>query len=183
MPSNHKRHIILAAFIAVPIILGSVTNCLAFKKKKYDWQNFKSSVGRFEVLMPGTPTTYHESTHTAIGNIGEELYTYKDNNKMTLTVEYSDIPSLAAFFGGHHTIYNKAKKGFLRSTNGKEISFVNISVAGTRGKELVYATPTRNGKTLFLMVNKRLYVVQASMLKKVPDKSPINTFLHSFKPI
>jgi hypothetical protein len=176
--THHYRRSVVVAMVA--LVLGVALTCSA--AEKYNWQKFSSAKGRFEILFPGKPTTYHKATHTKIGDIGEEFFTYKDD-KMTLTVEYSDLPSLAAIFGGRHTIYNRSKNGFLKSTNGKEISFVNISVGGTRGKELVYVTPTRNGKTFFLEVGKRLYVIQASMIKKVTDTSPLDKFLHSFNPI
>ena len=182
MSYHLKRCSILVAVTVVVFVLGSAITCLAAKKGKYNWQKISPSEGRFEVLMPGKPTTYREATHSKIGEIGEEFYTYKDD-EMTLTVEYSDLPSLATIFGGRHMIYKKAKEGFLKSTNGREKSFVNISVEGTRGMELIYVTPTRNGKTFFLLVSKRLYVIQASVLKKVADKSSLDTFLHSFKPI
>ena len=176
--THHYRRSVVVAVVA--LILGTALTCSA--AEKYDWQNFHSSEGRFSILFPGRPTTYQKSKHTKIGDVGEHFFTFKDD-QLTLTVEYTDLPSIAAIFGGRHTIYDKAKDGFLKSTNGREISFVNISVAGTRGKELTYATPTRNGKTFFLEVGKRLYVLQASMIKKVTDTSPINKFLHSFKPI
>ncbi len=146
------------------------------------WQKITSDVGRFEVMMPGKPSTYHKSKHTAVGKIGEQFYTYKDN-KLTLTLEYSDLPAIATIFGGHHEIYKKSKQGFLKSTSGQEISFINISINGLRGKELTYKTPTRAGKVVFLLVNRRLYVVQASMLKSIKDQSNINRYIHSFEPI
>ena len=100
---------------------------------------------------------------------------------MTLTAEYSDLPRLAVIFGGEHTIYKRSKNAFLKSVNGREISFNDFTLYGRQGKELVYKTPTRFGKVKFLLVDKRLYVLQASILKNISNHEPLDAYLMSFK--
>ncbi|MFH1654409.1 MAG: hypothetical protein ABIE74_10215, partial [Pseudomonadota bacterium] len=111
-----------------------------------------------------------------------EFYSFKDKS-ITLTVEYSDIPGLARTLGGRGEIYKKTKDGFLKSVNGETISFNDITVAGSQGKELIYKTPTRTGKTILVMVKKRLFVIQSSAMKETKDKSPLDKFLNSFAPL
>lgn len=155
---------------------------LSAHAKESGWQTVSSSKGRFSVEMPGAPTTYSKAKHTKIGNIGEEFYSFKDKEK-TFTVEYSDLPEIAVIFGGRHDIYKRTKNGFLGSTHGEQISFNDITIGGKKGKLLVYATPTRTGKVLMVLIKKRLYIVQGSIVKEAKDKAAVDKFINSFRPI
>jgi hypothetical protein len=131
-------------------------------------------------MMPGTPKLSTKVDHVPVGEIVENLYTY-ESKKITLTAEYSDLPEIAVAFGGKKTIYDKSKKGFLKDVGGEELVFEDITVGGHKGKELAYKTATRSGKVRFILMSKRLYVLQASVLLSSKDKSPIDYYLKSFK--
>jgi len=165
-----------SAILFILFILGTVSAHAGGLK----WQEFSSAAGNFTVQMPGEPSYQLKTDKTPVGHIGEHLYTYK-NKTLTLTAEYSDLPGIAVFFGGHKTIFKKSKEAFLKSVKGEQVSFTPFKQDGCDGSELVYGTATRFGKVKFLLVHKRLYVLQASILKGESDRSALDRFLKSFR--
>ncbi len=146
-----------------------------------EWQLVTSAKGRFTVVMPGDPQMYTEAKHTKIGTIGEEFYRYEGEN-LAFTVEYSDLPKVIDFFGGKHKVYKEVMKDLLNATNGEEVSLTETIVAGEKGKLFIYETPTREAKALMVLLEQRLYVVHASILKGAKGKSAMDDFLNSFDP-
>ena len=165
--------------INVAVLMILIIFC-AVKTYATEWQPVSSKVGRFHVLMPGTPTLKTTVDHTPVGKIGEDLFTLKTKD-MTFTIEYSDLPGIAVFFGGRKTIYKKANEGFLKNVHGKEVSSKNFTHDGKKGLEVTYETPTRNGKVRYLLISKRLYVTQASIVKDAKGQPAIDKYLNSFK--
>ena len=86
-------------------------------------------------------------------------------------------------FGGTNRIYRKSSEAFLTEVKGKTLSMKDIKIDAYRGKELVYKTATEFGKARFILIGKRLYVLQASIPTVTEDKSAIDHYLDSFKPI
>ena len=163
---------IINFFIACSIILISFS---AFG----GWREINSEQGAFKVLMPGNPSFKQHKEHTPDGIICENTYNYKTKD-MTLTTEYQDLPGLALIFG-KGMVYNKSAKAFLKDVDGKKKSFNKFKLGDYEGKELVYVTSTRNGWVRFLLINKRLYVLQASFMKGVNGAPIAKKYFQSFK--
>ena len=167
-----KKICALSVFIIViPIFLAHAL----------EWRELNSKAGAFSVSMPGTPKLKKKVDHTPIGKVGEDIYELK-TKKVTFSAEYSDLPELAVLFGGHHTIYKKANAGFLKNVKGKQLSEKKFKLEGNKGIEVKYETATRVGKVIYLMLHKRLYVMQASVLKPVKDLSVVDKYMKSFRP-
>jgi hypothetical protein len=177
MGVDMKKSISALAFLICILI---ATNSL-FAWGGLSWKPFSPKGAQFSVLMPGTPTYKQKVDDTIVGHIGEHTWSWK-NSTLTLTAEYSDLPTLATMFGSSKTIYKKSSEGFLKSTDGKEISFKDTTVKGYKGKLLTYKTPTRSGRVLFLLIKKRLFVMQASSTKGESDKKEMEKYISSFKP-
>lgn len=146
------------------------------------WQRFTSEEGRFSIMMPGHPTMSLKRDETPVGEVISRIYTY-ENTTISLTAEYSDLPGVAVIFGGRKRIYSKSRDAFLEDAKGHEVASLDIRFGAYRGRELIYETATQYGKARFILIGKRLYVLQAAMDKGVEDKSPIDRYFETFKPV
>jgi hypothetical protein len=146
---------------------------------KAKWQEFLSDDGNFSVMMPGHPSRQKNVDATRVGHIAENIYTWKSDD-LTVTAEYSDLPGVAVFLGGHVAIYKRSRNAFLENVQGAEIAFDPITVEGYDGRELVYKTPMLFGKVLFLLVHERLYVMQG-VVPSGGNKTRIDQFLRTFR--
>lgn len=144
------------------------------------WKDFSSQTGNFSVLMPGQPVLQTSTQKSFVGSIGVNLYDLKTKNG-EFSVEYSDLPGIAVDLGGHNTILDKAKKGFLKENGGDEQAFSETSLNGFPGKVLTYTVASSgvNGKVHFYLVQKRLYVIAGSQ-GPGGSQANIERFLNSF---
>lgn len=149
------------------------------------WKPFRSEAGRFVVDMPGTPKVEHRQRRSFIGDIGIHIFVGLEHPDR-YTVEYSDLPGLAVTFAGHGTIYNHAKGELLLKTLGKEKSFEKVTLNGLEGVRLIYETPlmnthpTMHGEAYMFLVDKRLYVIDATVsIEHSQDKA--HEFFKSFR--
>ena len=149
------------------------------------WVSFKSRAGRFSVEMPREPKQTQQQNKSLIGTITVHLFLSREPNG-EYTVSYSDLPGFAVKFAGTNTIYDHAKGALLLETLGKEQRYEDVTLAGKRGKVLLYdmPDPQRNvdlrGEAYFFLVEKRLYVIDAN----VPVgniRTDANHFLSSFR--
>ncbi|MBF2097709.1 MAG: hypothetical protein IGQ88_04950 [Gloeomargaritaceae cyanobacterium C42_A2020_066] len=146
-----------------------------------DWVVFRSDAGRFAVSMPGQPTESQSQQATPIGPITNYGFGIKVDTQ-SYSVNYSDIPPIAMQFAGADTIIGDAKGSLLKDTNGQEVSFTDVTVSGNPGKRLVYAiegSQPSYGETYFLIVNNRLFVVNATVPKG--SEALAEKFLSSFQ--
>lgn len=146
------------------------------------WQKFTSKDGRFSIRMPGRPTLSLKRDETPVGEVVSRIYTY-ENTVISLTAEYSDLPGIAVIFGGRKRIYSKSRDAFLDDAKGSEVLFDDMRFDAYRAMELIYETSTQYGKAWFILIGKRLYVLQAAMNKEIVDKSPIDRYFETFKPV
>jgi len=165
-----------AAILFVFFLVNSASVCAAELK----WDRYASFDGQFSVMMPGPPEFRTGVNNTPIGNIGSNIHEY-ETGTIDLTVQYSDLPKLAIFFGGRRSIYRKSRKAFLEDVQGERISYDKFWLDGYFGRELSFETLTRFGKVRFLLTGRRLYVFQASVPKEISDRSLIDYYLDSFR--
>ncbi len=141
------------------------------------WKNFTSNDGGFQVMMPGTPQLQQNTHKSFVGAIEENTYMVNTKDG-SYSVEYSNLPNIAVSMGGAGAIFDGAKKGLLKDSGGKQVSFSDITLNGNPGKELVYQIPSVGadtmGKARFYLVQKRLYVLVAT-------GSKASQFFNSFK--
>jgi hypothetical protein len=132
------------------------------------WVSFQSSDAGFSVEMPTNPVPSTLVTRSFIGDVTSHLFTSWEGNAK-FTVDYSKIPDFALRFAGADTIYDHARGALLKQTWSKPVSFVDVTVNGKAGKQLVYDTPPVPGKpelagvASFFLVGDRLYVADATV--------------------
>lgn len=137
---------------------------LSAARAEQPWTSFTSKAGRFSVQMPTQPVVSETKQKSFIGTITNHIFTAESGADI-FTVDYSDIPRFALDFAGAETVYEHAQGALLKKTFGKARSFTDVTVAGTKGKRLVYDTPQASGQAkmrgdaLLLLVGTRLYVI------------------------
>jgi hypothetical protein len=170
---------------SIPIVL-IVLLCTALSStassRELSWRPFVSEEGRFSVLMPGSPTSSTTTVPTEVGNVGQHLYSC-ECEPLTIDAEYSVLPALAALFGGRSRIYRNIVEEFVKREHAKEVGFESMTLDAYHGRVLSYETPTRVGKVFMLLISRNVYVLNASAPRDYPDKSFIEHFFKSFRPI
>lgn len=143
------------------------------------WKRVSSKEGGFDVLMPGEPSFTHTIKDTRVGEVEENLFEYA-SKAGDFAVEYTDLPGIAVLLGGTKAILRKVKGELLKNEKGKQVEYFRIKQEGEKGAELAYTTQTQVGRARFFLVDKRLYVVVASVAKQGGDTQRITAFLDSF---
>ena len=171
----------------VGLVLGAVGVILAASGAgANEWDYFKSAAGRFSVRVPETPKASVSEKHSFIGTITNHIFTVlREDHYEKFTVDYSDIPSFAVEFTGADTIIDHAKGALLSTTHAKPSSYTDLKVDGHQGKKLVYHIPPRDGhpqlrgEAVFVVVDDRLYVVDAQLPADQHDSGRANRFFES----
>ena len=149
------------------------------------WVSFQSTDAKFAVELPTNPTASTLTTKSFIGDVTSHLFTSWEGNAK-FTVDYSQIPRFALEFAGADTIYDHARGALLKQTWSKPISFVDVTVNGQKGKQLVYDTPPVPGKpelygaANFFLVSDRLYVADVTVPAGASE-ADANRFLASIR--
>lgn len=134
------------------------------------WKAFESKEGGFSVEVPGEPTLSTTKKKSFVGTITNHIFTVLDEKTFQkYTVDYSEVPGFAVAFTGADVIIDHAKGALLKETLSKPTSFEEVTVAGEKGKRLVYDTPpVKNnpelrGEAIFVLRGDRLYVLDVQV--------------------
>ena len=137
-----------------------------------EWKRVSSKDGKISALFPedirDNPQTQVDKT--AAGKVTSYFGEYYGDGFM-LAGSGADIPMLARA-AGQDRVFDASKKTFLEQAKGTEISFQETTVGGAPARELVYKGDGYQGKgdpyearALFIMVAKRMYVINAVITK------------------
>lgn len=143
------------------------------------WIPFESKEGGFEVLMPGVPRYKHAVKETRVGEVEENLFELSADEG-DFAVEYTDLPGIAVLLGGTKAILRRVKSELLKNEEGRELQYFRKKLYGEKGAELVYRTKDALGGARFFLVDKRLFVIVATVDEAQGDKRLIGKFLDSF---
>lgn len=143
------------------------------------WIQLSSKDGGFEILFSGIPAYKRTLKDTRVGEVEENLFELSTDDG-DFAVEYTDLPGIAVLLGGTKAILRKVKGELLKNEKGRELEYFRMEQDDERGAELAYRTKTRLGRARLFLVDKRLYVVVASVDEARGDRRVINKFLDSF---
>ena len=132
-------------------------------------------------MMPCEPQCSQKDEPSLVGSIKQNLYSCECGG-IVMDAEFSNLPVIAAMFGGRSRIYNDAADEFLKREGARKISFESMTLDAYRGRILTYETNKCYGKLWLLLISRRLYVLNASVPKNYPDKSVIDFYFNSFRP-
>jgi hypothetical protein len=146
------------------------------------WKPFVSQEGSFSVEMPGSPICTEKDEPTPVGPIRENLFSVECGG-IVLDAEYSILPNIAALFASRNRVYREVIQEFLKRMNAREVAVGAFTLDAYHGRILTYETSERFGKLWMLLVSRRIYVLHASVSRAAVDRSPIDYFFSTFKPI
>lgn len=150
--------------------------------KDFPWHEVRADDGSFRVSMMGVPTCVDSGRNTPAGVVREHLCSV-ESGPYVQDVEFAQLPTLAALFGGRSRIYRDVMEEFLRREHATSVGVETVTLDAYRGRVMTYVNGTREGKVFMLLISRRLYVLHASIPKGSADQAMIETFLASFKPI
>ncbi|MGI9244213.1 MAG: hypothetical protein ACR2RV_25670 [Verrucomicrobiales bacterium] len=170
MSSLHQSYRITLA----TILLG-VAALLPQSAVAEDWKRVTSKDGKISALFPvdirKNPKT--QVDRTLAGKVESKFGEYYGDGIM-LAGSGSDIPRLA-LAASDKRIFESSKKTFLAQAKGKELSFKASKLAGVTAWVLLYKGDAYQGKgepyqgrAFFLIVNKRMYVLNSVISKATP---------------
>ena len=145
--------------------------------KAAEWKRVTSADGKISALFPVDirDNPQQQTDRTPAGKVTTFFGEFTGDG-ILLAGSTSQIPILARA-AGEKAIFDGSKKTFLDAAQGTETSFKQTTVAGTPARLLTYKGKAYRGKgnpyqgkALFIIVNKRMYVVN-SVLTKASDKN------------
>lgn len=162
---NRPIHALLVPALSLAFALSS-----AFAE---DWKRVSSKDGKISALFPeniaDNPQTQVDKT--AAGKVTSYFGEFYGDGYM-VAGSGADIPMLARA-AGQGRVFDASKKTFLDQAQGSEISFKETTVGGAPARELIYKGDAYQGKgdpyearALFIMVDKRMYVINAVITDK-----------------
>lgn len=147
------------------------------------WTRFNSQEGRFSVMVPGAPQHRSSTNDTPIGPVVENSYVCQRPGE-SFTVSFTDLPGMALLFEGRPGLYDKAREALLKQVAGRQVSFQPLQVGGREARVLDYALKSggkeQAGRAWFVLVGRRLYVVDATIPKAKAPKG-FEPFFSSLK--
>jgi len=147
---------------------------------------FICSEGGFSISMPGEPRLEQVNHKSIAGNVKEYSYTFENETEKYGT-SYTPLPGIAFEFLSNDALLNKARKGFLKATGARQVSYKKIVSEGTDGTELEFQLPPVNdaaatsGKARFYIVDKKLYILRIMSVRGADGDALIDRYLNSFR--
>ena len=137
-----------------------------------DWKRIKSKDSKISALFPvdirKNPQT--QTDRTIAGKVESKFGEYYGDGIM-LAASASDLPRLA-LAAKDQKIFESSKKTFLSQAKGKESSFKPSTIAGVPARVLLYKGDAYQGRgepyegrAVFMIVNKRMYVINSVISK------------------
>jgi hypothetical protein len=136
--------------------------CVAAQATENKWIEYKSTPGRYSVMLPSEPKITKQNTTAANGDpLVADLATATEG-QMTLIIGYFDYSGTYSFDDG--------RNGILEKTGGKLISETNIKLGTFPGRDLV-VDASGGGYDFRVYVRyydagDRVYLLQFLVLKK-----------------
>jgi hypothetical protein len=157
------------------ILLALCSFLLALPCGAGEWKRVSSKDGKISALFPVDIGENPQSQvdKTPAGKVTSYFGEYYGNG-ILLAGSGADIPRLARV-AGENAMFGGSKKVFLAQAKGTEISFKEAEVEGAPARVLLYKGKAYQGKgapyegkAIFIVVNKRMYVIN-SVISKASD--------------
>jgi hypothetical protein len=141
-----------------------------------NWHSYRSSEGKFRVLMPAQPTLLNTDLPTG------KFFTFQAENRgIGVFVGYADLPPMAIAGKEADEIFRNARNGIVESKlKGRVLSERTITHAGYPAREYAFEVCGRQVECQTVLVEERLYVLLATC-DAPADPAELRTFFNSFQ--
>jgi len=176
--SNIKR---IAGFAVGFIIVFLIIQIFSSTDKLPPFKEFRSTEGRFTVLMPGKPKRERQNADTAVGKVETIMFT-AGPRKAVCIVAYSDYPEALISRAVPDKVLDGARDGAVNNINGKLISEKNISFHGLPARDLQIEIPNKAFVNARLILKSpRFYQLMFIAPTNKSHEQDITKFFDSFK--
>jgi len=142
------------------------------------WVTFRSTDGKFNVLLPETPQEKTETTQSEHGPYTTHLFVVRSDPNVFLIgwVDYDPA------FRFDPTLELEANRdNFVKGINGTLINNQNLRYDGYQTLEFTAETTERTFRSRVYMVGRRPYLLVSGTPKGVDDQFNVNRFFSSLK--
>jgi hypothetical protein len=157
------------------LILGVLSAFVftGFEASGVEWVRIKSKDGKLSAEFPSEVQQVQTETETtAAGKVETTFGTYVGDG-IVLSGSGSGIPGLAKMLVGESGLFNSSKKRLLAKAYGQEVSWKETKVGEFPARVLDYknqdGSPAYTGKAAFILIGKRMYVLNAVLTKDTPE--------------
>jgi len=140
------------------------------------WITFEAPDASFRVVMPGDPTLETRERWFPLSRFVSRVYKARQGSDV-FGVNHTDIPAAILFVTPDKTILDATRKGFLESSEAREISFSAGELDGRPAWALHYAIPDRDplpaqiGNARMLFVGRRLFIFYTELSSKESEEA------------
>jgi len=142
------------------------------------WVNFTSDVGRFNVLLPETPTDKTETVPSEHGPYTTHLFVGKGMKSVFLVGWVDYDPKFNFNISGE---MNLNRDNFIKGVKATLVNNKNVTLDGYQAIEFTAKTADTLFKSRVYMVGRRPYQLVSATAIGVDDSINIDRFFNSFK--
>jgi hypothetical protein len=143
------------------------------------WVRFTSGLGRFSVLMPGTPTDKVETTQSEHGPYTTHFFIVKDIAPSVYFIGWVDYDP--SFNFNKQSELNANRDNFVKGMQATLLTSNPTTIDGYQAIEFVCETADRVFKSRVYMVGRRPYQIFIGTPKGQDDSVQTSRFFNSFK--
>lgn len=169
------RSTLICCAVAVLLLAGC--------QQASDWQEYKSTEGRFSVLMPSVPEERKQTVNTPVGPIDQHVAILSPDKNTAYLASYADYPESATQGVKPDQILDGSRDGSVANIQGKLLSELIITLGDYPGREIRVAFPDdiHTMRMRIYIVGSRLYQVGVLTTKENVSNNSVTKFLDSFK--
>ena len=165
------------AIVAVPLSWSASASSASLQ----GWQSYRSTPGRYSVLMPCAPTTETKSTETDLGPIAMQMASCVTSNRFT-SVIYYDVPSTVSKTA--EQLLTDTADAFMKGGGFVEkASRQQIALDGHPGIEII--GESQDGQSVvqarYYLVRSRVYLIMVGTAASDVAAADVGNYFGSFK--
>jgi hypothetical protein len=150
------------------------------------WQEYKSSAGRYSILMPGKPKEQTQAVDSIVGKLDMLITSFEDQSSAYL-IAYVDYPGDLIRSGQANDILDGTVRGATENVNGTLVRQQDFPLGVIPGREAEIDAPSQGAqpathvKVRYFLVNNRLYQVMVVVPQTRILPVEAQRFFDSFK--
>jgi hypothetical protein len=151
-----------------------------------NWQEYRSQVGRYSILMPGRPKEQTQVVDSAVGSLDMRIASYEDRSGAYM-VMYVDYPENLIHSGQADDILDRAAQGAVTTVKAKLTRQQDFPLGAIPGREIGFDAPAQGTqpatrvKVRYFLADNRLYQVMVVAQQNQGLPADTQKFLDSFQ--
>jgi hypothetical protein len=175
-------HICGVAFTTALVVAASTPVLAQQGTTAGDLHPYRSEAGRFSVAFPAASPSVRELDGSRLSITDNDAYHSVNHAGAEFAVEIHDIPRFAEVVLTSHFILDRSVDGKLEDIGAREIESAEMVFQGKPAREVAFEIPDQKfvGKLLFVLAERRLYLVSVQHPEPLDPLEAIPGFFESF---